>query len=564
MKSLWTLLLATLFLAGCQPPVRLMPTPEIFLQGEVNPFAVNQALDKSNEIQVFYATNRLPLGPTHARHYTIVPGDNLSLGIATLNIGGGAKTWEWLYQLSTTADDNEDRPPLVLDSMQELAVVDGNLASPLDSPEGDAFFKQINDALEKSVDKDLTIYVHGANTSVERAAGQAAQYRHFTGRNSVVLFFAWPSAENFMRYATDVANARRSEPQFARLLELLSKHTQAKSLNVLAYSAGAMVASPGLARLDQLPQGEEHPAVRLGEIYQAAPDANFRSFAADLQRYVPLARRVTFSANMNDSVLTISRIHQRDGSRAGRPDPTELSLADSEWLINASKTMNFDVLQIKPATIPGMSRRSHNFWFGHPWVSSDVIIKFWFHAPPDARGLQNNASARNLQYWTFPPARPAPRQRGTLPRVYIGTLARPKASSTPRLASSSARSLPGSPEWPFTQRQVILWPLPLTTASSRCHNSTFFTGCLAAVRQPRAFQPWIHSVMPLRTYSLSRYSVTSHGRLSTDRPSITASNSMRLLVVPSSPPNISFSSVPDFSQTPQPPGPGLPLHAPSV
>ena len=65
--------------------------------------------------------------------------------------------------------------------------------------------------------------------------------------------------------------------------------------------------------------------------------------------------------------------------------------------------MNFDVLQIKPATIPGMSRRSHNFWFGHPWVSSDVIIKFWFHAPPDARGLQNNASARNLQYWTFPP-----------------------------------------------------------------------------------------------------------------------------------------------------------------
>ena len=50
-----------------------------------------------------------------------------------------------------------------------------------------------------------------------------------------------------------------------------------------------------------------------------------------------------------------------------------------------------------------MARRSHNFWFGHPWVSSDVIIKFWFHAPPDARGLQRNASAQNLQYWTFPP-----------------------------------------------------------------------------------------------------------------------------------------------------------------
>jgi hypothetical protein len=39
---------------------------------------------------------------------------------------------------------------------------------------------------------------------------------------------------------------------------------------------------------------------------------------------------------------------------------------------------------------------------------------------------------------------------------------------------------------------------------------------------------------------------------------------MRLLVVPSSPPNSSFSVLPDYSITPQPPDPGLPLQAPSV
>ena len=43
----------------------------------------------------------------------------------------------------------------------------------------------------------------------------------------------------------------------------------------------------------------------------------------------------------------------------------------------------------------------------------------------------------------------------------------------------------------------------LRSASSRCHSSTFFTGFLSAVLQPAAFQPRIHSVMPLRTYSLS-------------------------------------------------------------
>ena len=44
----------------------------------------------------------------------------------------------------------------------------------------------------------------------------------------------------------------------------------------------------------------------------------------------------------------------------------------------------------------------------------------------------------------------------------------------------------------------------------------------------------------------------------------TASSSMRLLVVPSSPPNNSFTNSPDRSNAPQPPGPGLPLQAPSV
>ena len=43
-----------------------------------------------------------------------------------------------------------------------------------------------------------------------------------------------------------------------------------------------------------------------------------------------------------------------------------------------------------------------------------------------------------------------------------------------------------------------------------------------------------------------------------------AISSMRLLVVARSPPEISFSCAPERRIAPQPPGPGLPLHAPSV
>ena len=59
-------------------------------------------------------------------------------------------------------------------------------------------------------------------------------------------------------------------------------------------------------------------------------------------------------------------------------------------------------------------------------------------------------------------------------------------------------------------------------------------------------------------------SVTLQGRVNARKASMTAIISIRLLVVKGSPPNRVFSTAPRFNKTPQPPGPGLPLQAPSV
>ncbi len=102
------------------------------------------------------------------------------------------------------------------------------------------------------------------------------------------------------------------------------------------------------------------------------------------------------------------------------------------------------------------------------------------------------------------------------------------------LASSSARSLPGLPECPFTQRQSIL--CPCVAASSRFQRSSFLTGFLSAVFQPRRFHECIHSEMPFWTYCESVYSTTVQWRFSDSSALMTAISSMRLLVVSGSPP----------------------------
>src|SRR6185437_15427018 len=63
---------------------------------------------------------------------------------------------------------------------------------------------------------------------------------------------------------------------------------------------------------------------------------------------------------------------------------------------------------------------------------------------------------------------------------------------------------------------------------------------------------------------LSVCSWTRQGFFSASRPRMAASSSIRLFVVRASPPASSFSLSPMRSSTAQPPGPGLPRHAPSV
>ena len=393
-----------LLLTGCQSKVYLMPTPAALQTGEHDPFAVNPNQDQTNSVVVAYATNRMGVGADDERKYITLFDKNLRLGAAQVRIGSEKETWLDIYGLSTV---NKRKGDIVLDleETEELAEVDSE--DPLDelAPEAQYFFEKLNGALDRTLDKDLIIYVHGANNTFYRASAQAAQFHHFTGRNSVVLFYAWPSAASLLRYAVDVNNARRTVPVFARLLELLGRHSTARNIDILAYSAGAQVLSPALALLRENHAGEDieqlKQRLRLGEIYFAAPDVDFRVFLENLATYIDLPNHVTLALNPDDSVLKFAARHHKV-SRAGRPDPDELSAEETQWVIDASRKLPLDILWITSETIPDMSRGSHSFWYSHPWVSTDVLIQFLFQARPADRGLAEYEGEEEGRVWYFP------------------------------------------------------------------------------------------------------------------------------------------------------------------
>lgn len=396
--SLGAAAVALLLLGGCSPATtRLMPTPTLFGTGAATGSIAPTGTARDSEVEVFYVTNRMPSGPVEARNYTGLRSAQLRLGVATLQVGA-AEGADSRRRDRGAADAAEERPGITLRAAQEMATLDERAST--HDQDMKRFLAQVDARLSLAHRRDVLVYVHGANSSFERAAAQAAQLQHYLGNDAVVVLFAWPSAGSLLRYLRDVASARHSEPEFARLLGLMAANTGADNVNVLAYSAGAMVASPGLARAAS--QRDDHAGLRIGEVYFAAPDIDFPVFLDNLPRYEHAVRRVTVAVNMGDTALSVAQWLHRI-SRAGRPNLADIGPEETRWLVEASGRNELDVLSIRPEDLPGLPANSHSFWYDHPWVSSDILLKLRFHAPPAARGLKADRTEIDLAFWRFPP-----------------------------------------------------------------------------------------------------------------------------------------------------------------
>lgn len=385
------------FIVFYHPPMRLMPPPLLFRDPPEGLRVGEIALDDA--IPVFYATSRLPIGAADNRSYTVAPDSSVHVGTARMRIGEAA-TLDQIRLWST--EDTDARPFIRLERLAEAGSFDPGADTALDAGMG-SWLAEIDAALAESRHRDIIVYVHGANTTVERGLGQAAQLSHFSGRNAVVIAFVWPTAENFLRYLRDIRTAYGSAPKLASLLSLLAERTSARNIGVFTYSAGATLGSDALALLAR---SDPAAAARIGEVYHAAPDADFAGFVDDLAAYAPAAGRVTAAVNLGDSALRLAAAMNR-GSRAGRPDIAELTPEAADFLLEAAEDQSLEVVQVHPEVMPGLPASSHTFWYDDPWVSSDALVTLLFHLAPAERGLVAERAATGPGYWTFPQDFPA-------------------------------------------------------------------------------------------------------------------------------------------------------------
>ncbi|MBC5785625.1 alpha/beta hydrolase [Ramlibacter sp. USB13] len=397
-SSLPLLLAGAALLAGCAPVVpHLAPTPAVIKDPRLD-FARNlQPALRTTQLPVFFATTRKAVdGP---EHFGNGQADGVTLGVATVRLGEPGWTWDQLLASDLASSVAQPRPGEV-----ELVQVMGTAGR------GDAFTQadrdfiaNIDAQLARTSNRSVVLYVHGYRVTFDEVAVQMGSFAHYLGQGATVTF-QWPTGTKFWNYVTDCPKARQFIPDIARLVALLAQ-TQARQVNLLAYSCGSPLLASALAQLRAQHAGLDHEALqqrlRIGNVIFAASDVDLKTFAREhVKPALDLAQQVVVYFSRADRALGFSSLIA-GASRLGSPeleDLEELSLDELRVMSEEPRFQAIDVTDVRGAHEMG-GMKGHGYWYANEVISTDVTLSLRYPIPPERRCLRTKPGTK---VWRMP------------------------------------------------------------------------------------------------------------------------------------------------------------------
>jgi esterase/lipase superfamily enzyme len=378
----------------------------------IETFGPVPAEKRALNVEVFYATNRAPVGAgACGARYTSVNGWDVRLGTADVRLGEPG--WDWARLTRETLAGS--RPAIRVTRMEELGALCASTtqargcASTMSPGRGaaDRFASDVNRSLARSTRKDVTVYVPGFNQTFEEGLLRVAEFSYFLGHDGAFVAYPWPAHTHPFLYDLDRRQAMESIEGFIGFVRFLEERTDAQRIHLVTSSAGAPLVSGVLTALRA-----EHPGqspdemrrrTRLGQVVFAASDQDIDGFRAMLVAGDDeVCEHITVYSSSVDMGLVLTR-HFGSGDRTIGRLPADLTESDANLLCRHARRLTVvDATQ----AIDHMGRGdiwAHRYWYRNPWVSSDLLEVLRGGAPPTARGL---VPVRDGALWAFPPDYP--------------------------------------------------------------------------------------------------------------------------------------------------------------
>jgi esterase/lipase superfamily enzyme len=384
--------------AACSQYVvrRMVPTP-IVMQDERLDFSRNVLPEsRTTEVSVLFATRRAPAPPEAPERYGRSTSDAVRVGVARVQLGEPGWSFDDLVKSDRTAGPETPRPARVV-GVEEFGV----FGTPERNAER-AFVAAIDRQVERSPDRSVVIYIPGYRATFDQVMILMGSWAHFLGRDSAVIAFSWPTGTQWWNYLTDCRRARAFVPNIARLIELVAEQSEARRLNLIAFSCGGPLLAEALVQLRHEHPDEDRAALlrryRIANDIYIAADIDLQTFArSHLPVLADIAGRTEVYLSEDDAALRFAALLAR-ASRLGRPRFDELTREELETLASDERLVTIDVTGVEGAhELTGM--RGHGYWFANQRVSSDVLLSMVYPFDPTWRGLVHGPG---LGLWNFP------------------------------------------------------------------------------------------------------------------------------------------------------------------
>lgn len=181
-----------------------------------------------------------------------------------------------------------------------------------------AFKMQLREALRRSRERNVLLFIHGYNNLFDDAVFRLAQIMKDSGTRGVPVLFTWPSRGALFAYPYERESATYSRVALEQVMAEIVAEPSVQDIAVLAHSMGNWVTLEAL-RQQAIRHGQVPGKIR--NVMLAAPDVDIDVARTQIADLGPRRPRITLFVARDDRALAVSQFLFSSTARLGSIDP---------------------------------------------------------------------------------------------------------------------------------------------------------------------------------------------------------------------------------------------------
>jgi len=353
-----------------------MPTPTLYATGKAELFESLPPELAGNRVNLLYVTDRTAYRDKQGRlMYSAGRSRSLAFGSALLSIGmpDQKRAVRPIVRLESLSEHARFPPtPYPLTYNDGRYEVDAKITVEEDRVDR-ALTHEINRRLAIGRRKDIFLFIHGVDNSLEFALETWAGMWHFLGREGVPVVYSWPSGAGgtpITAYNYDRESGEFTIYHLKQFLKTIATNDQVEHIHIVAHSRGTDVITSAIRELFIAARAagqDMRQEYKIADLVLIAPDLDMDVVGQRLaaEKLAEGISRITIYVSPEDKALGLASVLFSSVLRFG-----QMRSEDMQTQIKIGEHIN-NIAFIDAGHTEGLG---HGYFYNNPAVSSDLLL----------------------------------------------------------------------------------------------------------------------------------------------------------------------------------------------